>query len=110
MGRPGTTRNSNGAGRPEIQTIRAFLGLGRAGPGGPNVHLYRRGCPSSSPLQDEGKTPTKSPSPTSSSRPEAHVGLFGSAFFLPAFLKIWLCGESGCEKNLSIITITCGGR
>jgi hypothetical protein len=40
MGRPGTTRNSNGSGRPEIQTIRAFLGLGRAGPGGRNVHLY----------------------------------------------------------------------
>jgi hypothetical protein len=40
MGRPGTTRNSNGPTRPEIQTIRAFSGLGRAGPGGPNVHLY----------------------------------------------------------------------
>jgi hypothetical protein len=40
MGRPGTARNSNGSGRPEIQTIRAFSGLGRAGPGGPNVHLY----------------------------------------------------------------------
>jgi hypothetical protein len=39
MGRPGTARNSNGPGRPEIQTIRAFSGLGRAGPGGPNVHL-----------------------------------------------------------------------
>jgi hypothetical protein len=39
MGRPGTTRNSNGSGRPEIQTIRVFLGLGRVGPGGPNVHL-----------------------------------------------------------------------
>jgi hypothetical protein len=39
MGRPGTTRNSNGPGRPEIQTIRAFSGLGRAGPGDPNVHL-----------------------------------------------------------------------
>jgi hypothetical protein len=34
----------------------------------------RRGHPSSSLLQDEGKTPTKSASPTSSSRPEAHVG------------------------------------
>jgi hypothetical protein len=34
----------------------------------------RRGHPSSSPLQDEGKTPTKSASPTSSSRPEAHEG------------------------------------
>jgi hypothetical protein len=31
MGRPGTAQNSNGLGRPEIQTIRAFLGLGRAG-------------------------------------------------------------------------------
>jgi hypothetical protein len=31
MGRLGTTRNSNGPGRPEIQTIRAFSGLGRAG-------------------------------------------------------------------------------
>jgi hypothetical protein len=40
MGRPGTARNSNGPDRPEIQTIRAFSGLGRAGPGGPNVHLY----------------------------------------------------------------------
>jgi hypothetical protein len=40
MGRPGTARNSNGSGRPEIQTILAFSGLGRAGPGGPNVHLY----------------------------------------------------------------------
>jgi hypothetical protein len=40
MGRPGTTRNSNGPDRPEIQTIWAFSGLGRAGPGGPNVHLY----------------------------------------------------------------------
>jgi hypothetical protein len=40
MGRPRTTRNSNGPGRPEIQTLRAFSGLGRAGPGGPNVHLY----------------------------------------------------------------------
>ena len=39
IGRPGTARNSNGLGRPEIQTIRAFSGLGRAGPGGPNVHL-----------------------------------------------------------------------
>jgi hypothetical protein len=28
MGRPGTTRNSNGPGQPEIQTIRAFFGLG----------------------------------------------------------------------------------
>jgi hypothetical protein len=34
----------------------------------------RRGCPSSSLLQDEGKTPMKSTSLTSSSRPEAHVG------------------------------------
>jgi hypothetical protein len=33
----------------------------------------RRGCPSSSPLQDEGQTPTKSTSPASSSCPEAHV-------------------------------------
>jgi hypothetical protein len=32
MGRPGTAQNSNGPGRPEIQTIRAFSGLGRAGP------------------------------------------------------------------------------
>jgi hypothetical protein len=40
MGRPGTARNSNRPGRPEIQTIRVFSGLGRAGPGGPNVHLY----------------------------------------------------------------------
>jgi hypothetical protein len=40
MGRPGTTRNSNGPARPEIQTIRIFSGLGRAGPGGTNVHLY----------------------------------------------------------------------
>jgi hypothetical protein len=31
MGRPGTTQNSNGPARPEIQTIRAFSGLGRAG-------------------------------------------------------------------------------
>jgi hypothetical protein len=43
MGWPGTARNSNGPGRPEIQTIRAFSGLGRARPGGPNVHLYP--CP-----------------------------------------------------------------
>jgi hypothetical protein len=34
----------------------------------------RGGRPSSSPLQDEGKALTKSASPTSSSRPEAHVG------------------------------------
>jgi hypothetical protein len=33
MGRPGTARNSNGPGRPEIQTIRAFSGLCRAGSG-----------------------------------------------------------------------------
>jgi hypothetical protein len=33
-----------------------------------------RGCPLSSPLQDEGKASSKSASPTSSSRPEAHVG------------------------------------
>jgi hypothetical protein len=31
----------------------------------------RRGCPSSSPLQDEGQSPTESASPTSSSHPEA---------------------------------------
>jgi hypothetical protein len=31
MGRPGTARNSNGLGRPEIQIIRAFSDLGRAG-------------------------------------------------------------------------------
>jgi hypothetical protein len=31
VGRPGMTRNSNGSGWPEIQTIRAFSGLGRAG-------------------------------------------------------------------------------
>jgi hypothetical protein len=31
VGRPGMTRNSNGSGRPEIQTIQAFLGLGLAG-------------------------------------------------------------------------------
>jgi hypothetical protein len=42
MGWPGTARNSNGPGRPEIQTIQAFSGLGRAEPGGPNVHLYLR--------------------------------------------------------------------
>jgi hypothetical protein len=40
MGRPGTTQNSNGSGRPEIQTIRTFSGLARAEPSGPNVHLY----------------------------------------------------------------------
>jgi hypothetical protein len=33
MGRPGTTQNSYGPDWPEIQTIRAFTGLGRAGPG-----------------------------------------------------------------------------
>jgi hypothetical protein len=33
----------------------------------------RRGCPSSSPLQGEGQTPTESASPVSSSRLEAHV-------------------------------------
>jgi hypothetical protein len=32
-----------------------------------------RGCPSSSPLQGEGPSPTASASPTSSSRPKAHV-------------------------------------
>jgi hypothetical protein len=37
----GPARNSNRPGRPEIQTIWAFLGLGRDGPGGPNVHLYQ---------------------------------------------------------------------
>jgi hypothetical protein len=42
MGRPGTARNSNGPGQPEIKTIRAFSGLGRAGLGGPNVHLYHK--------------------------------------------------------------------
>jgi hypothetical protein len=31
VGRPGTTQNSNGPGRLEIQTIQAFSGLGRAG-------------------------------------------------------------------------------
>jgi hypothetical protein len=35
----GPARNSNGTDWPEIQTIRTFSGLGRAGPGGPNVHL-----------------------------------------------------------------------
>jgi hypothetical protein len=50
MGRPGTARNSNGLGRPEIQTIRAFSGLGRAGSDGPNVHLYRAPPPSPSPV------------------------------------------------------------
>jgi hypothetical protein len=48
LGRPGTARNSNGSGRPEIQTIRAFSGLGRAGPGDPNVHLYSSLSPLSS--------------------------------------------------------------
>jgi hypothetical protein len=38
--RPDTARNSNGPGWPEIQIIRAFSVLGRAGPGGPNVYLY----------------------------------------------------------------------
>ena len=33
-----------------------------------------RSHPSSSPLQDKDKTPTKSASPTSLSCPEAHVG------------------------------------
>ena len=33
----------------------------------------RHGCPSSSPLQDEGQTQTKSANPACSSRPEAHV-------------------------------------
>jgi hypothetical protein len=33
----------------------------------------RHGCPSSSPLQDEGQTPAKSANPACSSRPEAHV-------------------------------------
>jgi hypothetical protein len=42
VGRPGTARNSNGTGQPEIQTIWVFSGLGRAGPDGPNVHLYRQ--------------------------------------------------------------------
>jgi hypothetical protein len=51
MGRPGTARNSNGPGRPEIQTIRAFSGLGRAGPGGPNVHLYLYSLVPLDPLQ-----------------------------------------------------------
>jgi hypothetical protein len=36
----------------------------------------RRGRPSSSPLQYEGKVPSKSASPTSSSRSEAHVGFY----------------------------------
>jgi hypothetical protein len=40
MGRPDTARNSNEPDRPEIQTIRAFSGLDRAGPDGTNVHLY----------------------------------------------------------------------
>jgi hypothetical protein len=31
VGRPGTTRNSNGLSRPEIQTIWAFSDLGRVG-------------------------------------------------------------------------------
>jgi hypothetical protein len=33
----------------------------------------RHGCPSSSPLQDEGQTQTKSANPACSSRPDAHV-------------------------------------
>jgi hypothetical protein len=36
--------------------------------------------------------------------------LFGSAFFWPAFLRIWMWRESGCEKNLNIVRIRCGGR
>jgi hypothetical protein len=39
IGRPGTVQNSNGSSRPEIQTIQTFSGLGRAGLGGPNVHI-----------------------------------------------------------------------
>jgi hypothetical protein len=42
VGWPGTTPNSNRSGQPEIQTIRVFSGLDRAGPDGPNVHLYSR--------------------------------------------------------------------
>jgi hypothetical protein len=38
-----------------------------------SLHHDWHGCPSSSPLQDEGQTPTKSASPAPSSRPEAHV-------------------------------------
>jgi hypothetical protein len=38
-----------------------------------------------------------------------NMGLFGSAFFWPAFLRIWLWRESGCGKNLSIVWITCRG-
>jgi hypothetical protein len=31
VGQPDMAQNSNGSGQPEIQTIRAFSGLGRAG-------------------------------------------------------------------------------
>jgi hypothetical protein len=41
-----------------------------------------RGQPSSSPTQDDGKAPSKSANPTSSSRPEAHVG-FGPLLRAP---------------------------
>lgn len=34
--------------------------------------------------------------------------LFGSAFFLGAFMRIWLWKESGCGKDLGIAGITCG--
>jgi hypothetical protein len=40
VGRPGMARNSNGLAWPEIQIIQVFSGLGRAGPDGPNVHMY----------------------------------------------------------------------
>jgi hypothetical protein len=32
------------------------------------------------------------------------------SFFLTSFSENLAVGESGCEENLSIITITCGGR
>jgi hypothetical protein len=53
MDRPGTARNSNGSGRPEIQTIRAWAGLGRAA----QMYTYTSGRPppSDAPLPPSGK-------------------------------------------------------
>jgi hypothetical protein len=42
MGRSGPARNSNGLDRPEIQTIRVFSGLGRAGR--PEMYTYNCDC------------------------------------------------------------------
>jgi hypothetical protein len=73
MGRPGTARNSKGPGRPEIQTIRAFSGLGRAGPDGPNVHLYSEHCRRWASTTNQWQAQRISDGPATVSFVQAHI-------------------------------------